>query len=165
MLSAFLHTLFSFFGRWISVEVKRTSGSSKACKRHRSVRGSGRHKLKLENILSPAKTPPRFPAPGAIVFVTRAPICHTRLPETVRMFPSPRLYKLSQTPDKGQRDVSPSSSSSLGNWGALHEQIPSRCKYVTSTSDRLGQDRRSRPVCILLVAGMPGADLSIADTP
>jgi hypothetical protein len=81
-----------------------------------------------------------------------------------RCLPFPRLYKLSQTPENGQRDVSPSNALSLGDWRALHEQTPSRCKYVTSTSDRLSQGWRSRPVCIVFVAGMPGVDLNITDT-
>src|SRR5277367_3613185 len=120
MISTFLHTLFSFFGRWISVEAKRTLGSSKACKRHRSVRGSGKHKLKLENIVSPSQDSAEISGPARHNCIRHtSPICHTRLTETVHIFPSPRLYKLSQTPDKGQRDVSPSSALSLGDWGGV----------------------------------------------
>jgi hypothetical protein len=32
------------------------------------------------------------------------------------MLLSPRLYKLSQTPDKGRRDVSPSQALSIAGW-------------------------------------------------
>ena len=35
---------------------------------------------------------------------------------TAHMLLSPRLYTLSQTPDKGQRDVSPSQALSLTGW-------------------------------------------------
>src|SRR2546423_7520154 len=113
MISAFLHTLSVF-------RVLDISGSKAYVGLFKGVQEASicaqfwkTTSLSFENILSPSQDFAEISGRGAIVTVTRAPSVIQGYLRLVHMFPSPRLYKLSQTPVKGQRDVCPSKALSL----------------------------------------------------